>query len=271
MIGSATLVIAVHLFLASPTPQNVGASKPWEATDVPRPEEFLVGGDEKMRYLLHAPGKETKEPSSGWRVLVVLPGGNGSAEFAPFVGRIRQHALTDDWIVVQLVAPVWDDKQADKLVWPTEKAPYKGMKFSTEKLCGAVLEDIGKKRKIDGKFVYTLSWSSSGPAAYAIALSANTPVTGSLVAMSVFRKNELPSPKNGAGRRIYILHSPDDQVCPIRMAEQARDELTKAGAVVEFATYEGGHGWRGNVYDNIKSGVDWLASGANPAPAKKAK
>ena len=268
---SATFAVAVHLILACPVFQSSGSSKPWEATDVPRPEEFLVGGDEKMRYLLHAPGKETKEPSGGWRALVVMPGGNGSADFAPFVGRIRQHALSDEWIVVQLVAPVWDDKQADKIVWPTEKSPYKGMKFSTEKLCAAVLEDVAKKRRLDEKFVYTLGWSSGGPAAYAIALAPNTKVTGSLVAMSMFKKNELPPLKNGAGRRFYILHSPDDQVCPIRSAEQAKGELTKAGAIVEFATYDGGHGWRGDVYGNVKSGIDWLASGSKPAHGSRSK
>jgi predicted esterase len=271
VIGLFTLAAAVQLNLACPGFQKSGPSKKWEADDVPQPEECIVGGNEKMHYLLHAPGQDAKEPGDGWHVLVVLPGGDGSADFAPFVGRIRQHALSDDWVVVQLVAPVWDDKQLDRLVWPTEKNAYKGMKFSTEHLCASVLEDVGKKRRVDSKYVYTLSWSSGGPAAYSIALSPNTQVTGSLVAMSVFKKSDLPTLKNGAGRRFYILHSPQDQVCPIKMAEQARDELTKAGAVVEFSTYEGGHGWRGNVYGNVKSGIEWLASGSKPAQGAKSK
>jgi predicted esterase len=68
----------------------------------------------------------------------------------------------------------------------------------------------------------------------------------------------LPPPRNAAGRSFYILHSRDDQVCPFRMAEQARDVLTRAGAKVEFAEYDGGHGWHGDIFGNIRAGVDWL-------------
>ena len=30
------------------------------------------------------------------------------------------------------------------------------------------------------------------------------------------------------------------------------------GPLVEFATYEGGHGWKGDVFGNIRTGVEWL-------------
>jgi hypothetical protein len=262
---------ASSLLLALSSLQKPGASKPWEATDVPQPEEIVVGGDEHMRYLLHVPDKDAKEPADGWRVLVVMPGGDGSADFAPFVGRIRQNALGKEWVLVQLVAPKWDDKQGEKNVWPTEKRPWPGMKFSTEKFLDAVLDDFAKRRKIDAKFVYTLTWSSSGTTAYALALEPKTRITGSFIAMSVFRKEELPPLKNGAGRRFYILHSPQDEVCLIKFAEQAREELTKAGADVEYKTYEGGHGWHGDVYGEIKAGIEWLASGAKPKKDPKAK
>jgi hypothetical protein len=42
------------------------------------------------------------------------------------------------------------------------------------------------------------------------------------------------------------------------MAEQTVKELKNAGATVKLATYDGGHGWRGNLYDNIREGVQWL-------------
>jgi predicted esterase len=47
-------------------------------------------------------------------------------------------------------------------------------------------------------------------------------------------------------------------VCPYRMAEQARDKLTENGAKVRLETYEGGHGWRGDVFGDIRAGVEWL-------------
>ena len=262
--------LAALLLLGAPEQRPVDP-KPWTATDVPQPEDFTVGGDEKMRYLVHGPDKGAKEPAAGWRVLVVLPGGDGSAEFAPFVGRIRQNALGKEWIVVELVAPKWDEKQGEKLVWPTDKHPYAGMKFSTEKHFTSVLDDLGQKRKLDPRFVYTLTWSSSGPAAYALALSPSTRVTASFVAMSVFYKENLPPLKSASGRRFYLLHSPQDQVCDIKLAEQARDELRKNAAEVEYETYEGGHGWHGDVFGQIKAGVDWLASGAKAKKEERKK
>jgi predicted esterase len=42
------------------------------------------------------------------------------------------------------------------------------------------------------------------------------------------------------------------------MAVNARDVLRRQGAAVEFAEYEGGHGWQGDVYGNIRQGLEWL-------------
>lgn len=117
---------------------------------------------------------------------------------------------------------------------------------------------MAKKHRINKKRVYTLSWSSSGPAAYAAALEKKTLVRGSFIAMSVFKPNQLPDIRNAKGRLFYIYHSPDDRICPFRMAEEARDKLKEAKAHVEFQRYSGGHGWRGNVYGNIRAGIEWL-------------
>jgi predicted esterase len=45
------------------------------------------------------------------------------------------------------------------------------------------------------------------------------------------------------------------------MAVQAEKELTKAGARVKLAEYEGGHGWRGDVFGAIRDGIRWLEAG----------
>jgi hypothetical protein len=235
------------------------------ALDDRKPEDIRVGGDNKKHYLLHAPAKEAAEPASGWRVLVVMPGGDGSAEFAPFVGRIRDQSLGVGWIAAQIIAPKWDDAPSEKIVWPTDKQPYKGMQFSTEKLVDVVLDDLGKRRKIDARYVFTLSWSSSGPAAYAISLQPKTRITGSFVAMSVFKPDLLPPLSNAAHRPYYLFSSPQDTTVPFAMAQKARDDLKKYGAVVQLDEYEGGHGWHGDVFAQIKKGVDWLVEKA-PAP-----
>jgi predicted esterase len=154
------------------------------------------------------------------------------------------------------VAPKWTADQ--KIVWPTKTNPVTGMKFSTEELVAAVVEDVAKKHKLDRTRVFTLSWSSGGPAAYAASLQNKRAVTGSLIAMSVFNPKYLPPLKGAKGHAYYLYHSPEDRVCPYRMAEQARTSLAKNGAKVHLETYEGGHGWRGDVYADLRSGVEWL-------------
>ena len=104
---------------------------------------------------------------------------------------------------------------------------------------------------------------------YAAALSKKTRIVGYFVSMSVFKPGSLPPLKTAKGRRIYIEHSPQDKVCPYRMAEDARDKLRDSGATVEFVTYEGGHGWRGNVYGRIRKGIEWL--GKKPDEKRKAQ
>lgn len=237
--------------------------------DVPKPEEVRLDDDVHRRYLLHGPAADTSAPPKGWRLLVVLPGGSGNAEFAPFVGRIRQHALGDDWLVAQIVAPVWDEKQAKVNVWPTKLNPWPGMEFSCEALFADVVEDLAEKRKLDPRFLLTLSWSSSGSLAYTLALDKDSGVTGSFVAMSVYKPDLLPPLKAADGQRFYLLHSPEDEICPMRLAEQARDELDRAGALVEFATYAGGHGWHGDVFGTIRTGVQWLEDKAEKAKLRK--
>jgi poly(3-hydroxybutyrate) depolymerase len=260
------VLAAVVSITALPPPQEPPPEK-----DVPKPEDVRIGGDERQRYFIHRPGEAKKDPPGGWRLLVVLPGGDGSAEFAPFVGRIRENALGEEWVIAQIVAPKWTDDQAASSVWPTKLNPWPKMRFPSEQLFDAVLEDIGKKMKVDPRYIFTLSWSSSGTLAYTLALTKKTRVTGSFIAMSVYKPGALPPLEPAKDRRFYILHSPGDKVCPPRMAEQARDELTKAGAVVEYATYEGGHGWHGDVFGEIRKGVDWLAAKAEQAPGRKSK
>ena len=122
----------------------------------------------------------------------------------------------------------------------------------------AVVRDVAGRHSLDERHVFTLSWSSGGPAAYAISLAQKKSITGSYVAMSVFKPEFLPPLKNARGHAYFIDHSPDDRICPFRMAKAAEQSLEKHGASVRFNTYEGGHGWRGDVYGRIRSGIEWL-------------
>jgi predicted esterase len=215
--------------------------------------EVKVNDNATGQYLLVPPAAE---PAG---LLIVLPGGDGSAEFHPFVANIATNALGGKFAVAQPIAVKWRPDQ--QITWPTLQNKTPGMKFSTEELVGKVMKDVIAKHKIDRQRIFVLAWSSGGPAAYAIALHKQSPVTGSLIAMSVFKQKELPALANAAKRSFYLLHSPDDQVCPYWMAQQATTSLEGGGARTTLVDYSGGHGWQGDVFGNIRAGVAWLEEG----------
>ena len=226
-----------------------------EADDLPT-QDKKADGDEQKRYLVHGPAKDEKQPKDGWKILYVLPGGNGGEDFKGFVKNMRKQVFHDGYLVVQLIAPKWTENQP--VTWPTKAVPLPEAKFTTEEFLAAVHKEVTKDRKADPKYVFALGWSSGGPPVYQIALQDKSPLTGAYVAMSVFKPKEYSNLANAKGKPFFIDHSPDDKTCPFRMAEDARDTLKKSGAKVEFVTYEGGHGWKGPIWDRLRKGLEHL-------------
>ncbi|MFQ5415377.1 MAG: alpha/beta hydrolase, partial [Phycisphaerae bacterium] len=152
------------------------------------------------------------------------------------------------------------------IVWPTERRPHRAARFTTEALIDAVIADVAGRVKVDRGRVFVFGWSSGGPACYAAALRERSPVAGAFVAMSVFKPKGLPSLDRARGKAFYLLQSPDDRVTALRWAVAAEKALRKAGATVKLTKYAGGHGWRGDVWGMIRSGVEWLESNAGRGP-----
>jgi len=221
-------------------------------------EERTAGDDPRKRYLLIGPGAGTAVPEDGYRLLILLPGGDGSAEFRWFAQRIAKNALPSGYLVAELVAVSWTPEQFQQVVWPTVSHRMPQVGFPTEEFVDAVITDIARTKTVNPRFVFTLGWSSGGPPVFATSLTSGTRVTGSFVAMSVFRPGQLPPLENAKGHAYYLYHSPDDRLCPYRMADEAAKKLQANGATVKLATYDGGHGWRGPVYDDIRTGIEWL-------------
>jgi hypothetical protein len=242
----ALLLTTLHAAFAADVPADIADMKV---------QDLRAAGDEQKRYfVIH---RAAEPPKQGWRTLFILPGGNGSADFRPFVTRIAKNAVPENYLVVQLVAPVWNPKQAQEIVWPIKGKEVPGMKFTTPEFFLAVRAELAKAHKLDPRYSFTLTWSSSGPSGYHFSLMPKSGVTGSFVAMSVFKPGQLPSLQSAKGHPYFIYHSPQDFI-PLAQAESARDALKKAGATVELQTYEGGHGWKGDVFGNIRKGIEWL-------------
>jgi predicted esterase len=253
---------ALLVLCGSLVPAFARAADDDDVKDVPS-QDLKIGKDENKRYFLIGPAKDAKPPAKGFGLVVIMPGGPGTADFHPFVKRIYKNAIPDGYVAAQPVAVKWNAKQG--IVWPTafDKKNVEGLKFTTEEFVDAVIDDVASKHKLNPDRVFTLTWSSSGPAAYAISLT-NPKVRGSFVAMSVYKPDQLPKIDGAKGHAYYVYHSPNDRVCPYQMAEQAEKELTKAGAKVKLVDYAGGHGWRGPLYDNIATGIKWLEESATP-------
>jgi predicted esterase len=226
-----------------------------DVADIPA-QDLRADDNDKMRYFLIGPHKGGEAPRAGYKLVIVMPGGDGSADFHPFIRRIFKHAAGKNYVFAQPVAVRWSDSQ--QIVWPTERNTVEGQKFSTEQFVQAIVTDVRRRVALDDKSIFTLSWSSSGPAAYAISLADETAVTGSYIAMSVFKPTYLPPLENAREHAYFIDHSPADRICPYWMAEAAKKSLTEQGAHVQLSRYDGGHGWRGDIYGRIRSGLRWL-------------
>jgi len=221
-------------------------------------DDLRVGGDERKRYFLTGLPEGSKGRCG---LLVVVPGGDGSADFQAFVRRIAEHAVGEDVMVAQAVAPVWRDDE-NRIVWPTSTNPDPKMAFSADDFLLEIIEDASRiasdrGNRVDPKRVYTLGWSSGGPPCYALSLRKKSPVRGTFVAMSVFQPATLPELKRAKGHAYYLLHSPEDFIA-MSHPETAQRELKERRAKTRLQTYEGGHGWHGDVYGHIRKGLAWL-------------
>lgn len=249
-----------------PPAQDEGAQEEAEdVADVPW-EARHADGDEHQLYHLIGFDEEAEAPEDGYRLLLVLPGGDGQAGFRDFVRRIRKYVLDESWIVAQLVAPVWGDDQ--EVVWTSDALPHDDMEFTTQEFVEAVIDEVEDEIAVDANFVFAMGWSSSGTAVYRAALEKKSKVTGAFVAMSVWKPDQLPKLKQAKDRAFAILHSPEDFI-PIRMAEEARDALEEAKARVHYATYEGGHGWRDDPYAKMRAAIAFLERNHAEPPKRK--
>ncbi len=234
--------------------------------------DLRAGGHERKQYFLI--GREGAEaPKDGFRLLLVLPGGSGDADFHPFVKRIHEHVLDEKYLIAQLVAPAWTQDQKQRLVWPIKKNPWQKMQFTTEEFVNAVIADVEERRPVDPSYIFTLAWSSGGPAAYAYSVCSESRATGTFVAMSIFDPGGMESFKNAKGQAYFLLHSPEDFIS-MDHPKLAEKKLKKSKATVELVTYSGGHGWAEDPYGHMRQGIAFLEQNhgkAKKAPKKKKK
>lgn len=162
-------IMALLLTLALP----VAARSQSDIDDVDSAQRS-VGSDERRTCLVINAAMLEQVPKTGYGVLVILPGGDGSAEFNPFVRRIARDAAPEGFLVVQLAAPPWAEDQST--VWLTEPSPVKGQQFTMEEFIAAVLDDVRASHQVDEDRLRLMGWSSSGPVVYNMLRARQTPL-----------------------------------------------------------------------------------------------
>ena len=67
-----------------------------------------------MRFFLHGPRTAAEPTCAGYKLVVVMRGGNGGVAFQPMVRRLLNYAMTEEFIVAEPVAL----SQDVKIIWP---------------------------------------------------------------------------------------------------------------------------------------------------------
>jgi len=228
-----------------------------DVKDVPS-LDLRVDKDPCKRVFLIGLDEEQKAPRGGYGVIVVLPGSTGGPGFANFVHRIHKHAVPEGFLTLQLVAPEWKPGQHNALTWVTERHGLKEARFTTEEFVTEALAEVARRTRINDKLVFSLSWSSGGPPAYSLSLQKKTPLSGSVILMSVFYPSKLPSLARAKGYRYYLMQSPGDKVTRFSHAEKAKKALEKKKAKVQLESYKGGHAFPQPVYPKLAAAFKWL-------------
>ncbi|MGE0143440.1 MAG: hypothetical protein AB7I19_10360 [Planctomycetota bacterium] len=231
-----------------------------------RAQERSIDRLERSRYFL-IPPRAVETVSESRQLLVVLPGGDGSAEFLPFVENGIAHQVSDDCVVAMLTATKWTDDQ--NTIWASDHSPVKGMGYTTEAFVNAVVETLSKEFSVQPAAVAVLAWSSSGPTIYSMLVDSKAPFTKGYVAMSVWPKHLRKGKLDGArGRRLVLDQSPQDTRTPFHHVRAAHAALAKARATVRVNVYEGGHGWVDMPLPRLRDSIAWLFDDAAAPPVK---
>jgi len=145
------------------------------------PESLKTDSGAWTRWVWIPPDAATTKPAAGYPLVVVLAGGDRSMAFHPFIKSIHSQALEGKCAVAQVIAP-------PQIVWPINQS--RSRYATTEEAVVAIVEQASERVAIDKTKIIALAWSSSGPAIYESMLNGKTPLTGAVVAMSVFHARD---------------------------------------------------------------------------------
>jgi phospholipase/carboxylesterase len=180
--------------------------------------QFDADGKERGGFWLYVP--ETYVPDRAWPLVMALHGGSGSGRL--FLWSWLRDARSKGAILVAptAVGSTWALMGADPDT-PNLKR---------------ILEFVRSTWNVDATRILLTGMSDGGTFTYVSGLQAGSPCTHLAPVAAAFHPmlGQMADADRLSGLPIYIVHGALDWMFPIEVARQARDVLSKAGAVVTY-------------------------------------
>lgn len=220
----------------------------------------VINSDNRKTYVQFGPKPGAEKPDGGWKVLLILAGRRGTESETNHCKYICEHAVPDDYIAIQLIAPVWSD-DPNRVIWPTKKLNPQNAKFTTEDFVVEAVNDLKSRLDINENRVFALGWDTGGPAVFANSVFEANPIKGHIIASSLFKPDQWTNPPNAKKQAYYILHAKKNWIDIETHGQHAVATLSKLGAKTKLFT-DPSHGWGGQENKNITSALNWLETNA---------
>ena len=162
--------------------------------------------------------------------------------------------------VIALIAP--PKLKNSKTLWPLRAANGADAGQTAQGLTAATIEDLLATIPLSKTRRYCLGIGEGGLAALACALSPSLGLSGIVADTAPFRSADLPPLTNAKGKRIALLRDESSRALPQFIQTVTQQTLTKAGAVLHAANYDGKSApVNAAPFDALESAVVWLESG----------
>ena len=223
---------------------------------------YLVTLSPAAQAAAYVPGAAVAEMTEAQKpgLLIVLT--NSAADFTKqkkYWLDFNRFALKGRYVIALIAPP--DSKNA-KTLWPLHTAGTSDAGQTAQALTAATIQDLLSTVPVSKTRRYCVGIGEGGMAALACVLSPSLGISGIVADTAPFRSTDLPPLTNAKGKRIAVLRDQSSHAVPLFIQKVAQQTLTKAGAILRSASYDGkSASLNAAPYDALEAAVMWLESG----------
>ena len=170
-----------------------------------------------------------------------------------------RYALKGRYVIALVFPP---NSKESKILWPLHAANGAEAKRTAQALTAATIQDLLNTIPLSKTRRYCVGIGEGGLAALACALSPSVGFNGAVADSAPFRSADLPPLTNAKGKRIALLRDDSNHAIPQFIQTVAQQTLTKAGAILHSANYDGKSApINAAPFDALEAAIVWLESG----------